>query len=62
MLVCVTQLPAFRFKFCCNTKLVEGTSQDKARLLLEGVRFNRGAGVEYEVYTAPGLVFGGVPV
>ena len=48
-LVSVTQSVVIRSEFCCNTKFVEGTSQDKKSLLLDDAKFTWGFGIEYEV-------------
>ena len=49
MFVMFVQFVVVKSKFCCNAKFVEGTSQEKARLLLEDAMFNTGAGVVCEV-------------
>lgn len=45
VLVKVIQFVVVKSEFSCNTKLVEGTSHEKSRLLLAVVRFNFGVGV-----------------
>jgi len=41
----VIQFAVLKSKFCCNTKLVAGTIQEKTRLPFADVRFNSGFGV-----------------
>ena len=44
-----TQFIVAKSEFSCNTKFVDGTVQERTRLLLEGVRFKTGAGVDCAV-------------
>ena len=41
----VTQFVVVKSNFCCNTKFVEGMSQESARFVGEGVTFKDGAEV-----------------
>ena len=45
----VIQYVVVKSIFCCNTKLMEGAVQEKARLVFDAMRFNCGAGVVCEV-------------
>lgn len=38
---------------CCTTKLVEGMSQESARLLFDCARLKRGEGIELETQRPP---------
>ena len=53
VLVKVSQSVVVKSEFSCNTKLVEGTIQEKARPLLEDARFNWGVGTDCETQTPP---------
>ena len=48
-LVRISQPVVVKSGFCCNTKFVEGTSQDNKSLLLDDAKFSWGVGIEYEV-------------
>jgi hypothetical protein len=41
----VTQFVVVKSRFCCNTRFVEGTVHEKARLPFEDARFSKGDGV-----------------
>ena len=49
------QLVVVKSEFCCNTKSVEGTSQEMTALLPERVMFNDGVGVDCQVQIPPPL-------
>jgi len=53
VLVTSTQFAVAKSKFCCNTKLVEGITQESKRLVSAGAIFIAGAGVDCNVKIPP---------
>src|SRR5260370_40041422 len=49
------QFVLVKSEFCCKRKCIEGTVQERTRLVPEGVMVNSGAGVDWEVQMPPPL-------
>jgi len=49
------QLVVVRSEFCCRTKSIEGTVQERRRFVAEAVALNHGVGVDWEVQMPPPL-------